>query len=241
MLFADKCPSLSSPITDDDALVRLVTLDVDYYYSIDARKFDHQIPMWFVVDVIRMIGKVAGQPAMAEEEVRAIKRLRVELFGQCIKYRGSVLSGWRLISLIGSLASELLCRWIKCTVSKRIRWVMTSGDDVLVMSREDHSARITQAVHELGLDIKGDVRAGRVGVFLQRAYSKRGYSQMAMGGALKQLFYASPWVEHLQFTDAESLANAWLQVLSRIPGVAHKNWLLRQAAADMARWSRWPG
>ncbi|KAK6054995.1 viral RNA-directed RNA-polymerase [Cooperia oncophora] len=233
-----KCVSLSSPISDHDLIKRMMVMSHEQYVSVDAKGFDHQIPLWFIQEVVRMVGRVSGCQELADEELRSMQGMKVELFGTNIKYHGGVLSGWRLTSLIGSMASEFLCRFVASRVPM-LRWAVL-GDDVLMMGKSLPKDIIETAINTFGLILKDPVQIKSVGVFLQRIYGG-GPSIMCFGRSLKQLFYANPWVERLQFATPESLANGWLQAISRIPGILHRQWLLEQASLDMARWARWPG
>lgn len=232
-------PELRSPIYSNNELRLLNGYRYACYASIDARRFDHQIPFWFIRLVMKKLFEAVGQGQLLKHELSHLNRLKVELFGKMIPYHGGVLSGWRLTSLIGTIASQALCEWLNCQ-GYQCEFVV-QGDDILLFSPTEIHQSVVQAVQYFGLDIDVDTSYPTThGVFLQRAYGGSA-CMMSAGRALRSLFYASPWVERSQFTTPSSLASVWLQLASRVPGSTARPWILRQAAADMARWARWPG
>ncbi|VDL67329.1 unnamed protein product [Nippostrongylus brasiliensis] len=235
---AGPCHALSSPMSTPSILAENMDRTHSQYVGVDAKGFDHQIPLWFVEEVMKMVGRVGGCEDLMDEEISELRTLKIELFGTMVPYRGGVLLVlWRMTSLIGTMASELLSRW--CARSNDISW-MVQGDDVLIMGRDINSEKLREAIDQMRLVLKDPLRIKRVGTFLQRTFGE-GTSLMSFGRALKQIFYANPWVDRLQFADPMSLSNSWLQLISRIPGTGHRTWMLHQAAADLARWARWKG
>lgn len=233
-------PKIKSPICDDMAAFRPSVTTADFYISIDASKFDQQIPFWFVRAVF---AQVARHPLLADlvrEELEDIKNTRVRLFDTVRRYEGGVLSGWRMTSLIGSLASVCVCEYIRRTFPDLD--YLVQGDDILLygsspVDKESIFSLLDQ--FKLVYD-KNSTLVGREGVFLRRRYG-RGPLRSQAGRALRQLFYANPWVTRGQFSGPRELANSWLQYISRMAVPIDRGWVLRQASADMARWSRGSG
>ncbi|WKY06910.1 hypothetical protein Q1695_006806 [Nippostrongylus brasiliensis] len=91
-----------------------------------------------------IVGKECLQECeqLMEEEIAEFDTLKIELFGTTIRYEGGVLIGWRLTSLIGTMASELR-RW--CSRTNNIQW-MVQGDDVLIMGDDIDAERLQTAI-----------------------------------------------------------------------------------------------
>ncbi|VDP55149.1 unnamed protein product [Heligmosomoides polygyrus] len=190
---AGHCPDLSSPLTSQDVLTEQMASVWQYYVSVDAKSFDHQIPRWFVEEAIMMVSRVAGVPDIGREEIAALRRLRVATHGRTVRYRGGVLSGWRLTSFIGTLASEIFCQRVSERSSAVVRYLV-QGDDVLLFSNTPISEVLSEVAAEFQLVLKHAPVDAPTGIFLQRTLG-RGYSHTAFGRAVRQLFYAYPWLE----------------------------------------------
>lgn len=239
VLYLSGMPELNSPIYGTAELQELQRYAFTSYSSIDAKAFDHQIPLWFVKDVIRRMFLAVGQEGLLRQEMAHINRLYVELFGVKRKYAGGVLSGWRFTSMLGTIASQCLCEWI---VSKGVDTkFVCQGDDVLLYSMKTIPREVVTHVAEFGLAIDDKASIPRkAGYFLRRAYGGS-FSRMSPGRALRALFYANPWVERLQYATPVSLANSWLQFASRVCDEKMMVWVIHQAAKDVTRWAKWPG
>ncbi|WKY10397.1 hypothetical protein Q1695_002615 [Nippostrongylus brasiliensis] len=148
---AGTCHALKSPISTPAILAQNMDKTFRQYVGVDAKGFDHQIPLWFVIAVMRMVGRVGECEELIEEEVAELSSLRIELFGEVIPYRGGVLSGWRMTSLIGTMASELLCRW--CARNNEISW-MVQGDDVLIMGNDIDRSALEESIAQMRLVLK---------------------------------------------------------------------------------------
>lgn len=233
-----KCKELKSPISHKYLTNNIAKKYWHQYLSIDATKFDHQIPLWFIEHVIDRIGEYSGLPQLAQEELNHFKKLYIEIFGNKIKYNGGVLSGWRMTSLFGSLASHVLCEFIKKQYpNDLVDWIVL-GDDVMVMTNANISSTWQSVVSEFGLTFDiNKTTCGVFGTFLRKIYGL-GRVVGAAGRALRSLFYANPWVTNYQFQDPSTISASWLLFISRMQDLGNRDWLLHQAAADMARWSR---
>lgn len=236
---AGVCPELQSPISDVSILKTTIARTWKYYVSVDARTFDHQIPSWMVKEAILMAARVGGRYRIGVEEVNSLDSLRVECLGKLTRWRGGVLSGWRMTSYIGTLASELFCRRVKEDARFPVEYIV-QGDDVLLFANEPLSTTVAQVAKMFNLQLKATPRDSPTGMFLQKTIGQD-YQHAAFGRAVRQLFYANPWLDRYQFPNPHSIAGSWLQVMSRLPGTDHREWLIHQAASDMARWARAPG
>nr|QXT57907.1 hypothetical protein [Cane toad associated toti-like virus 3] len=231
-------PEFRSPLHSNRELHDLSRRIYGCYESIDAKAFDHQIPLWFIQLIVNKLFQSVGMYELLRDEQEHIRGLTVELFGVNYPYKGGLLSGWRLTSFIGTLASELICRWMDTTQPASY---VVQGDDILRYSDQWLDAQFLDMLDWFGLAYdKQASMPSRGGYFLQRYYGGH-YSTMSPARALRSIFYASPWIERQQFVNPSSLANVWLQFCSRIPCRVARNWVLRQAAYDMCRWARWPG
>ncbi|KAK6060990.1 hypothetical protein COOONC_01343 [Cooperia oncophora] len=176
---------------------------------------------------------------LVREELDDLDHTHVELFGSRRRWQGGVLSGWRLTSLFGTLASHLLCEYITRD-RPYVKWIVL-GDDIMLYSHV-HNAMpdLYERIDEFGLNYsKEETLVGPQGTCLRRHYGCGPLRFMA-GPALRQLFYANPWIDRGQFTGPREIANSWLQYISRMAVPIPRQWLLRQAAADMARWAQHP-
>ncbi len=240
VMYRTGMPELRSPIYSRRVLDELENYRYLNYVSLDAKRFDHQIPLWFIKKVMKNIFEAAGCNTLWRDEEEHLRGLRVELFGESCKYEGGVLSGWRLTSFIGTLASQCLCDWL---VANGVDTeYIVQGDDVLLYSNTPYDmTQVKQLVDEFELEYDvATMVAKQRGVFLRRVYGGV-QTLMSAGRIVRSLFYANPWIERLQYTSPESLATTWKQFISRFPWKDVRMWLLERAAQDMARWSRWPG
>ncbi len=240
VMYLHGVPQLNSPIYSNEQLNQLYARRYNYYLSIDATAFDTQIPKWFIKQVISALFTNCGQEQLLQQEMESLDSLRVELFGKYIMYNGGVLSGWRLTSMLGTLASQCYCEYLR--ELHLIEEFIVQGDDILCYGDTPFDTEtIYGATQVFGL--KCDPASFRVcttGTFLRRTFGGR-CSLMSFGRALHQIFYAHPWVDRLQFQDPVTIAASWKQMISRCIFTGLKPWLLNQAASDMARWARWPG
>ncbi|APG76074.1 hypothetical protein 3 [Xingshan nematode virus 6] len=236
-------PNIRSPIHTDRELMSLHHVTRDYYLSVDAKRFDQQVPVWLIEAILERMYKMVGMDWAWEEEKYHLRHLKVEMFGKLYPYKGGLLSGWRVTSLVGSLVSELICRWLRQRTGHVGMEYIVLGDDILIygFGRCPDGAEWLGYIKEVGLDCTLEGNRTRMrGTFLRRVFGGS-RTIMSAGRAVRQLFYANPWVQQYQYTDPAALSQSWLQVISRFPWVDVKAWLLREAASDMARWAAWKG
>lgn len=72
------------------------------------------------------------------------------------------------------------------------------GDDVMLMGDELCEHVITRAIDVFGLVLKDPVMVKDVGTYLQRTFGCDA-SIMSFGRAVRQVFYANPWVERMHY------------------------------------------
>ncbi|VDL76427.1 unnamed protein product [Nippostrongylus brasiliensis] len=140
-----------------------------------------------------------------------------------------------MTSLIGTMASELLCRFVSMDETLDVKDWLVLGDDVLLMGYHIKEKVAASRIEQFGLIAKDPPIANCTGMFLQRTY-EYGFTMMSFGRAVRQCFYANPWIERSQFTDPQSLAHSWLQATSRVPSRTVRPLMLRQTAGEMARY-----
>nr|WNK88943.1 RNA-dependent RNA polymerase [Molussus totiviridae 2] len=106
-------PNISSPVANPTWVAHFETICPKWFGCLDGERFDQSIPCDIIIDVVERLGKLDDETKkVAELEVKHLKKLRVHWKGISWRWLGGLLSGWRLTSLIGSLVSEVVARYI---------------------------------------------------------------------------------------------------------------------------------
>lgn len=99
-------PNLNSPISSGGWVGHFERVLPNWYGCLDGEKFDQTIPAWFVLDVVDRLGNLDAETRrVADIELEDLKKLKVSWNGREWFWRAGVLSGWRLTSILGTLAS----------------------------------------------------------------------------------------------------------------------------------------
>lgn len=241
-------PPLDSPIGRRAWLRTFQSQRFRWYAAIDGKNFDHHVPFWFISLILSKLGTVSPEAAsVAAAEVKHLSNLTIETpSGLHIKYRNGVLSGWRLTSLIDTLATEVVVRtMLDRTLSRGAFSTGTMGDDLIIASRDvdlpptwlvdqyDSAGMVTNA---------SKTTSGPVGEFLRKVYAPQGvlgYPALA----LKSIFFASPWISSFDPNNPKEVSTSWLTWLSRLLPLCLPNnqdllsaWIKKQCFHDLLRW-----
>ncbi|UHK03216.1 MAG: RNA-dependent RNA polymerase [Sanya totivirus 12] len=213
-------PNIPSPISSANWLSSFEKQTPYWYGCVDGDKFDQTIPKWFVYDVIRRLGELDSETRrIAEEEIKSLDTLKVEWRGRYWDYKGGVLSGWRLTSLLGTLASLSAARFIlNKTRSKGGIMCGALGDDLILWSNSiklPHE-ELVSLYNQFGLTANSKkTTSGTVGEFLRKTVSIGGSWGYPVLG-LRTVVYANPWVSNYQFEEETELASTLLTFHSRL-------------------------
>lgn len=213
-------PPLPSPISSGQWTAHFETTSPSWYGCIDGDRFDQTIPAWFIRNVIDRLGnKDAETRAVADEELKSLDTLRVEWRNQTWGWNAGVLSGWRLTSLFGTLASVVAAEYIieKSNTSGGIQYGAL-GDDLILYSYNSDIPNTTmvELYNEFGLVANiHKTTSGSVGEFLRKVTS-RGGSWGYPALALRSVVYANPWIAGYNFEKEAELSTTWLTFISRL-------------------------
>lgn len=213
-------PRIPSPISQSTWQGKFERMEPTWFGSIDGERFDHCIPKEFITGIVRRLGSLDEETRfVADEEIGHMESLKVEWQGNIWDWKGGLLSGWRLTSVIGSLASCCVAEYIlETTQSVGSVYYGVMGDDLILYSYYksiDVDEMVTQ-YKNFGLKANfHKTTSGKVGEFLRRVISKGGtWAYPALG--LRSVCYANPWLDHYTYNEETEVSNTWLTVLSRM-------------------------
>lgn len=213
-------PPLPSPISSSSWVGRFEGLDYRWYGCLDGEGFDQSVPKWFVLEVVRRLGQLDEEcRAVAAAELKHLEGLVIEWSGERWRWKGGILSGWRLTSLLGTLASVCAARFIcRQTGLTGAIDIGALGDDLILGSYNNaiSTEKLVSLYTNFGLRANmKKTTSGPVGEFLRKVYSKVGvYGYPAL--ALRSIMYANPWISGYQFDKEQELANTWWTYVSRL-------------------------
>jgi len=241
-------PPVKSPIGSQAWLPAFQAKKYKWYAAIDGKNFDHHIPLWFIESVLGHMG--AATPAAAEiarVEIEHLRKLVVkDGEGNAWKYRNGVLSGWRLTSLIDTLATECVIATILSRTSNPAGYDTGSmGDDLILASDTENlpTTWLADQYDSTGMETNvSKTTGGQVGEFLRKVYAPSGVlGYPALG--LKGVMFASPWITNYDPTNPQEVSKNWMTWLSRLLPLAmtpcQKNvsdWVRRLTTSDLMRW-----
>nr|QXV86550.1 RNA-dependent RNA polymerase [Totiviridae sp.] len=213
-------PKLPSPISSPNWVAHFETSSHAWYGCIDGDKFDQTIPASFVLDVVQRLGQLDEETReVAAREIESLQTLHVQWKDVKYKWEGGILSGWRLTSILGTLASAVAARYIieRSGATGAVEYGAL-GDDLVLFS---YSSSIPQDImvalyNEFGLVAnKFKTTSGAQGEFLRKVVSVSGsWGYPAM--ALHSLIYANPWISSYQFEREVEMSGSWLTFVSRL-------------------------
>lgn len=246
---------LNSTLSRHDMVVDFVSFYSMHYAAVDASQFDHNVPMWLLDAMWRVLEDAVAERYGCDDELVGICRelreelgdLIIEVLGEKVKYEKGLLSGWRVTSLFGSMISALCCELYVQNVCKRgvhreTVGYLTQGDDVILWSCMDDFSEVIDFMRGIGVRTHSSkCLIGGSGDFLRALYVREGKICYPMR-SLRGIFYAHPWIERRQFQGMSELASNWLQVASRVqmwrkePSSLMFETIIREACSDIARW-----
>lgn len=242
-------PPIDSPIGRPGWLPQFQARRYMWYGAIDGKNFDHHISRSFIFLVLDHLGSLSPEAAaVAQAEKEHLLRLSVEGDGgEQWKYKNGVLSGWRLTSLLDTLATECVIHHITNTTNNPREIAHGSmGDDLALASDTvEIDTRVLAALYDsTGMETNiSKTTGGCVGEFLRKVYAPQGVlGYPALG--LKGVMFASPWIANFDPTNPQEVSKNWMTWLSRLLPLAlptHQETLSRAVRAlclsDINRWS----
>lgn len=134
-------------------------------------------------------------------------------------YRGGLLSGWRITSLLGSLVSLAASEYIieRSNLSGSVDCGVMGDDVVLTGSTYSiPSENMVQLYNEFGLHANlSKTVSSHTGEFLRKARSPGG-SWAFPALEMKTITHAAPWITNTQYLFEDECAIAWHTFLSRL-------------------------
>lgn len=213
---------LKSTLTSQDYLEQMTQSTAYNYICIDASRFDQNFPKWFIVYILERFAKLAAEAGdtqvvnICTEEIAQLNSLKVSVMNKTFEYKNGLLSGWRITSLIGSMASAILCEYINSTLGVSMDYI-TQGDDIIMTSLQKRDPEVyTNICDEFGVDTHPDkCLFGEVGEFLKYTYTKDGIYGLPARG-LRSLCYINPWLDANRERNLNEIALGWQTLLSRM-------------------------
>lgn len=213
-------PRIPSPISSATWQGKFERMNPTWFGSVDGERFDHCIPKSFITGIIRRLGDMDEDTRLvAEEELKHMDDLKVTWGDKVWKWDGGLLSGWRITSVIGSLASCCVAEYIleELGILGAVSYGVM-GDDLILYSYTTSvdSQKLVEKYNEFGLKANLDkTSSGPIGEFLKRVISKGGtWAYPALG--LRSACYANPWLDHYSYNEETEVSNVWMTVISRM-------------------------
>lgn len=208
-----------SPLVNPEWLGDFQGTRYPWYGCADAERFDHSVSKEMIQHIVWKMGEIDESTRLvAAAEIACIDRLKISWNDRIWDYRGGLLSGWRITSIVGTLISMSIGRRI---VERTGLWGAKNigmGDDIIIASPERTITKrdLYEAYAETKFHINlTKTTAGPVGEFLRQTYSDRGvfgYPALAAGSIL----YAPPWLERFELATAQEISKNWITLYSRV-------------------------
>lgn len=241
LLWRNGNPDIPSPATNPYYLTEFELENCSWYGCIDGERFDHTIPISAVEKLLIRLGEVDDEcRAIAREEIESIKNLTLEWDSYSWKYKGGLLSGWRITSILGTLVSIAAAKFIQSLYPHVLLKYGAMGDDLVLYTSGRNLTRreLVYGYNQFGLrSNENKTVSGPVGEFLRKVRCKGGsFGFPALG--LKSIVYASPWVSTYTYERELEVANSWLTLLSRllphcVPGCDVTDFYFRHCSAQL--------
>lgn len=207
-----------SPLSNPSWLGAFQSTQYSWYGCADAERFDHSVTKEMVKYVVRKMGGIDEETEwVARHELESIDRLIIAWNGKEWPYKGGLLSGWRITSLVGTMVSMSIGRYIIEKNNIPGARAVGMGDDIILASPRFGLSRdqLFDSYAETGFNINLlKTISGPIGEFLRQVYSPRGvigYPASAMGSVL----YAPPWLERYSLEKEQEVSKNWLTLYSR--------------------------
>lgn len=178
---------------------------------------------------------------VCEEEIQDLRTLEVSMMNETFKYKAGLLSGWRITSVLGSIASAITCEYINDKLGVKMDYI-TQGDDIIMMSvQKPDVERLMQLCDDMGVVTHPDkCMFGAVGEFLKYTYTKNKIVALP-ARTLRSLAYINPWLDADRERSAKEICTGWFNLLSRIhtiiPNSRTARTICRWMIKDMHGWA----
>lgn len=213
-------PKIHSPISDPTWIAKFESASPKWYGSIDGEKFDHSIPADVILKIIDKFGDYDDETrVVADEELLHLNNLKIMWAGTEYNWRGGLLSGWRITSIVGSLISRLAAKYIEISLGLQgaIEYGVM-GDDLILYSNISSVSADDLVVAYTRFGLKANITktaSGPVGEFLRKVVSYGGsWGYPAL--SLRSIVYANPWVQKYTYEREVEVSSSWLTFLSRL-------------------------
>lgn len=239
---------IRSTISDSSLVERLGRANARWYMSIDASEFDRRISKAEVLSLLANMRSKVGEGddlyGVMTEEMDDLKELKVEYEGTLYPYENGLLSGWRMTSLMGSMHSEMLCRWLKEKTGSHFDYVVQGDDVILYGDYPLEKTYIIDLCEQYGIKTHPQkTSSSEFGEFLKYRYSREEVSGYA-ARAVRSIFYANPWLDTTIDSRPQEVASKWWTVISRImvssnvvPSSEDYLMIKKWVASDVHSWS----
>lgn len=214
-------PKINSPIGKGNWLKEFQNYNYSWYGCLDGERFDHLFAFEDVYYFVNMLGNLDSETrAVADEEMEMLKDLHIDWQGnKTWKWKGGLLSGWRITSLLGTFMSW--CAFEYMVEETKMRGVINygvMGDDIIYYSNTFALPRATMCKLYADFGLKANLKkttSGATGEFLRKTYSRFGVVGYPVL-ALRSIFYANPWVSQYQLEKHQELSRTFLTYYSRV-------------------------
>lgn len=213
-------PKVNSPISSSSWILNYEKNNPEWYGCLDGDRFDHCVPAWFILQLIDRLGDLDEEcRTVADAEIEHLKQLIVVWGDKRYKWEAGCLSGWRMTSIIGTLASVCAATYImEKTKTTGMLQYGALGDDLVFFSFSGsiEPEEMVRLYNEFGLLANlFKTTSGKVGEFLRKVVHSggiQGYPALA----LRSIVYANPWISTYTYERETELSNTWMTFISRL-------------------------
>lgn len=190
-----------------------------WYGCADADRFDHSVSKEMVVYVLSRLGEADEECArVARDEIDSLEGLKLTWNKYEWDYKGGLLSGWRLTSMIGTLMSLAIGRFIIDDLGLTGAHAIGMGDDIMIASPTLAATRqqLYDSYAKTGFKVNLlKTTTGPIGEFLRQTYSDRGVFGYPANG-LSAVIYSPPWLARYDLEKEQEISKNWLTFYSRL-------------------------
>lgn len=208
-----------TPLSQPRWLGDFQSTEYAWYGCADADRFDHSVSKDMVEYVLTRLGSIDAEcAAVAQEEINSLQGLKVKWNDVTWDYRGGLLSGWRLTSMIGTIASLAIGHFIIDDLGLVGARVIAMGDDIMIASPGLTATRdqLYESYAKTGFKVNmAKTTVGRTGEFLRQTYSPRGILGYPANG-LSAIIFSPPWLARYQLEKEQEVSKSWLTFYSRL-------------------------
>jgi hypothetical protein len=233
----------------DKQIVTQFFNSIQNYVALDASSFDQNIPKWFIVDFFKvLLDEVSNMQgdlmptaelksdlmALLNDEISSFDRLVIKYGNNTYKYNNGLLSGWRLTSLMGSLASAIVCDFINDSFGTNSPYIV-QGDDIIMAYDQffGDKQNIMDVVDDFGLTVNMKKSTfGPIGEFLKYRYHPNLIDALP-ARAVRSIFYMNPWLSTEPSSPVHTCVNSHLNLISRLSLCSRSSSFVKTAVNGM--------